>query len=242
LNNDIGEVPDLPAGWAWASVVDFKGISGLLTDGDWILSKEFLTGDEVRLIQLGDIGEGYFLDKTSKRISCKRAKELNCTFLADGDVLISRMAHPLARACQLPSLQYKCITAVDVSILRPDEDYFDGKYIKWLFNARGVRQQAEALSSGTTRKRISRKNLEIVSVPIPPLNEQHRIVAKVEELFTNLDAGVEALKKVQAQVKRYRQAVLKNAFEGKLTAEWREAHKDELEPASVLLERIREDD
>jgi len=73
---------------------------------------------------------------------------------------------------------------------------------------------------------------------LPSLPEQHRIVAKIEELFTKLDAGVEALKQVQAQLKRYRQSVLKSAVEGKLTAEWREQNKDELEPADKLLERI----
>ena len=82
---------------------------------------------------------------------------------------------------------------------------------------------------------------ERVFIPLPPLPEQNRIVAKMEELFTKLDAGVEALKKVKAQLKRYRQAVLKYAFEGKLTEGWRETHKNELEPASVLLERIREE-
>jgi len=79
-----------------------------------------------------------------------------------------------------------------------------------------------------------------LSFPLPPLPEQRRIVAKIEELFSKLDAGVEALKKVKAELKRYRQAVLKYAFEGKLTEEWREAHNGELEPASVLLERIKE--
>ena len=70
-------------------------------------------------------------------------------------------------------------------------------------------------------------------------SHQRRIVNKIDELFTRLDAGVEALKKIQLQLKRYRQSVLKSAFEGRLTAEWREAHKDELEPASALLERIK---
>jgi len=82
---------------------------------------------------------------------------------------------------------------------------------------------------------------EKVVIPLPPLPEQHRIVAKIEELFTRLDAGVEALKKVKAQLKAYHQAVLRDAFEGKLTAQWREAHKGETEPASVLLERIKEE-
>ena len=80
-----------------------------------------------------------------------------------------------------------------------------------------------------------------VSFPLPPLPEQHRIVAKIEELLTRLDAGVKALNAVKAQLKRYRQSVLRCAFDGKLTAEWRVAHKGKLEPASVLLERIKEE-
>jgi len=80
-----------------------------------------------------------------------------------------------------------------------------------------------------------------IPLPLPPLLEQRRIVTKIAELFTRLDTGVEALKKVRAQLKRYRQSVLKHAFEGKLTEEWRQAHKHELEPASVLLDRIRQE-
>jgi type I restriction enzyme S subunit len=77
-----------------------------------------------------------------------------------------------------------------------------------------------------------------INIPIPPLPEQQRIVTKIEELFTQLDAGVASLKKVQAQLKRYRQAVLKAAFEGRLTHKWREEHKGEIEPASELLKKI----
>jgi type I restriction enzyme S subunit len=74
--------------------------------------------------------------------------------------------------------------------------------------------------------------------PIPPLREQHRIVAKIEELFSDLDKGVEALKTAQQQLKVYRQGVLKWAFEGKLTEEWRKQQKD-LPTASQLLEKIK---
>ena len=72
---------------------------------------------------------------------------------------------------------------------------------------------------------------------MPPFNEQHRIVSKVEELFSFLDAGTESLRKVQAQLKRYRQAVLKYAFEGKLTEEWRKTHKDQIESATELIRK-----
>jgi type I restriction enzyme S subunit len=75
--------------------------------------------------------------------------------------------------------------------------------------------------TGTTRHKLNQASLRRIPIPIPPLAEQKRIVEKIEELFTRLDAGVEALKKVKAQIRRYRQAVLKYAFEGKLTEEWR---------------------
>ncbi len=71
----------------------------------------------------------------------------------------------------------------------------------------------------------------------PPLSEQHRIVAKIEELFSDLDAGEAALKRAKANLKRYRAAVLKAAVEGKLTEEWRTKHAPK-EPASALLTRI----
>jgi type I restriction enzyme S subunit len=95
--------------------------------------------------------------------------------------------------------------------------------------------------SGVQHPRVSFRTLSRFPVFLPPLPEQRRIVAKIEELFTRLDAGVESLKKIEVQLKHYRQSVLKHAFEGKLTAEWRQVHKDELEPASLLLKRIKQE-
>lgn len=79
------------------------------------------------------------------------------------------------------------------------------------------KKQATNLASGTTFKEISATNFAKILIPVPPSAEQKRIVAKIEELFSRLDAGVDSLKKAQAQLKTYRQAVLKWAFEGKLT-------------------------
>ena len=67
--------------------------------------------------------------------------------------------------------------------------------------------------------------MKLVPIPLPPLPEQHRIVAKIEELFSSLDKGIESLKTAQQQLKVYRQAVLKWAFEGKLTNENVKARK-----------------
>src|SRR5690606_24720681 len=85
---------------------------------------------------------------------------------------------------------------------------------------------------------ISSKTIEDWEMPIAPPGQQKRIVAKIEELFSHIDAGIEALKKAKQLLKQYRQSILKAAVTGELTKEWREANKDKLEPASKLLERI----
>ncbi len=117
----------------------------------------------------------------------------------------------------------------------------DRKLVGFFFQSSIYRKQVSLLSSGVNINNLRRSHIDLMPIPFPPLPEQHRIVAKIEELFTRLDAGVDALKKIKTQLKRYRQAVLRDAFEGKLTEEWRKAHKGELEPASVLLERIKEE-
>lgn len=98
-----------------------------------------------------------------------------------------------------------------------------------------------AETSSVTVKHLSSKTISEIPLPLPPLNEQHRTVAKIEELFSELDKGIENLKTAREQLKVYRQALLKNAFDGKLTAQWREQHRDQLESADALLARIRND-
>ena len=91
---------------------------------------------------------------------------------------------------------------------------------------------------------LNRNDAYGISFNLPPLFEQHQIIFKIEELFSELDNGVESLKKARQQLKTYRQAVLKHAFEGKLTQEWREQQIEAgnpPEPAKKLLERIKKE-
>ena len=78
----------------------------------------------------------------------------------------------------------------------------------------------------STHKRYWIQQYSKIRVSVPPLSEQERIVSRIEELFSQLDAGAETLKKTKAQLAVYRQAVLKAAFEGNLSAEWRTDHSD----------------
>ena len=114
---------------------------------------------------------------------------------------------------------------------------FDGRFL--FLCLQPYLNAINAETSSVTVKHLSSKTIESIPLPLPPLNEQHRIVAKIEELFSELDKGVENLEKAREQLKVYRQAVLKHAFEGKLTAQWREENKDQLENPEQLLARIK---
>ncbi|WOK09204.1 restriction endonuclease subunit S [Imperialibacter roseus] len=117
---------------------------------------------------------------------------------------------------------------------------FSGMHSKFLlFQLRSIENKISDLGTGTTFKAISSSNLASISIFLPPLNEQQRIVSKIEELFSDLDNGMANLKLAQNQLKVYRQALLKHAFEGKLTEQWRKENKPE--PAEKLLERIKEE-
>lgn len=103
-----------------------------------------------------------------------------------------------------------------------------------------IRHEANARATGTTFKELSGSAFAILPFPLAPTTEQRRIVAKVEELFSELDAGVANLKQARAQLAVYRQALLKHAFEGRLTAAWRTTHAAELKSADQILSGIRD--
>ena len=104
-----------------------------------------------------------------------------------------------------------------------------------------ARETVESLGGGTTFKEISGAAAAKIPLAIAPLAEQRRIVAEIETQFTRLDASVAALRRAQANLKRYRASVLKDACEGRLVpaeAELAPSEGREYEPAAILLERI----
>ena len=113
------------------------------------------------------------------------------------------------------------------------------KFLLHLF--RSIEPEISDKGTGSTFKAITKGFVEGLHFGLPPLNEQRRIVAKIEELFSELDKGIESLKAARAKLNVYRQAVLKYAFEGKLTAQWREENKDKLETPEQLLARIKQE-
>lgn len=203
----------LPKGWLWTRIGDI--IEKISLTGKKLKQSEYQKEGRLRVIDQGHAFIGGYTDKEELKISC----EMPLVVFGDHTKVAKYV-------------DFDFVAGADgVKVIKPLEVFCPKLFYYFL--------QTVALPDKGYARHF--QFLEKSSVPLPPLPEQRRIVAKIEELFTRLDAGVGALKKVKAQLKHYRQAVLKHAFEGRLTEEWREVHKDELEPASVLLEKIQQE-
>ena len=141
-------------------------VNGLFSDGDWVESKDQDPEGDIRLIQLADIGDGYFVNKSNRFMNKKTAEKLKCTFLNKDDVLIARMPDPIGRACLFPFNESgKYVTVVDVGILRITDKY-DSNYVMYGINSPLIRRQIEGQVTGTTRLRITKKKFHGFSTNI----------------------------------------------------------------------------
>ena len=227
-------------GWRELLLTELVGPKGLLSDGDWIESKDQDPDGEIRLIQLADIGDGIFIDKSSRFVTRQTAKRLNCTFLKEGDLLIARMPDPLGRSCIFPNVSQEAITAVDVFIVRPDGTKCTARWLMNAINSPEVRYSIQDQAGGTTRQRVAGGKLKALSIPTPPLEEQRRIVAKLDRLTGRATRAREELGRIPRLIQKYREVILGAAFNGDLTREWRDTHGHS-EPPTVDLGSVVSD-
>lgn len=157
------------------------------------------------------------------------------TKIASGDVLLT-IVGAIGRTAVVPEGIQKFTLQRSVAVITPV--LVPSKFLMYQIESPRVAQYFKDNARGTAQKGVYLKTLGATEIWLPPLAEQHRIVAKIEELFSELDQGVASLKTAREQLKVYRQSLLKNAFEGKLTAAWRAAHADQLETAANLQQRI----
>lgn len=188
------------------------------TDGNWVETKD-QSPVGIRLIQTGNVGDGEYKDKPDKArfISEETFDRLKCTEVFSGDCLVSRLPDPVGRSCIVPESNYRMITAVDCTIIRFKRDEVIAKYFKYYSRSGDYSHAINNASTGSTRKRISRKNLGKIPFPLPSLEQQKRIVTALDELSkrkNRLDSlHIQKLDRLDS----LRQALLRQAFAGELT-------------------------
>ncbi len=155
------------------------------------------------------------------------------TLFHSGDLLYGKLRPYLNKVC-VPEFEGVCSTDILVFKQSP---YLNNCYLMWFLSAPGFVDYANNNSSGVQLPRVNFQKLSSYRIPLPPLPEQHRIVAAIEALFARLDAANARFDRVPGILKRFRQAVLAAACDGRLTEEWR-ANNSKIETAFALLRRL----
>lgn len=224
---------NLPCGWSVSTLSQVTS-SQLLNDGDWILSENMDPNGNVKLIQLGSIGLMRYIDKGFKYLTEDTFHKLSCTQIFPGYMLINRIISDKMYACILPQLEGKLITTVDTCWIAPKDEWYNLKYLMYFISSTVFQSIVLHVSSGTTRKRISKSDLIHLPIYLPPLSEQQRIISRVDELFEQIDIIEKNQADIDALYDEFRKRTLTLAIQGKLVPQ-----DPNDEPASVLIERIR---
>ena len=171
-----------------------KDVCTVFTDGDWIESKD-QSEEGIRLVQTGNIGEGIYLEKEerAKYISEDTFERLKCTEIFPGDILVSRLPEPVGRACIVPDKSERMITAVDCTICRPDETIISKEYLCYFMRSNAYYTRLLGNVTGTTRKRISRKNLGNIELNIPTKDVQRAVVEQLDRLLKITDSSIKEI-------------------------------------------------
>ena len=200
------------------------------TDGHW------------GVLKTSAIQDGAFIEEANKHLPEKLEPKEHLEVLS-GDILMT-CAGPRARCgvtCLVKSTRPKLLISGKMYQLRCDPSLMGNEFLEGYLREWNTKKLIDKMKTGISDSglNLTHGRFKTLRIPLPPLNEQRRIVAKIEELFSEIDAGVASLKTARAQLGVYRQSLLKQAFEGKLTEKWRAQNPDQLEPAEQLLARIR---
>ena len=210
---------ELPDGWAWTTLGEIiepskEKVNPLAIEETPYISLEHIEKGTGKLL-----GHGRSSDVRSSKTKFNR-----------GDLLYGKL-RPYLNKVYISDFEGICSTDL---LVFPKNELLSNTFFLYRFLCRDFVNYASYNVSGVNLPRVNFQTLSRFKIPLPPLSEQHRIVTKIEELFTKLDTGINELHKAQSQLKRYRQSVLKTAFEGKLTEAWRAEHQDKIKPVAPI--------
>lgn len=197
----LKEMRDLPEGWKLKSIGEIVQPTRPRISPSEKLELQFLGMDHIEAHTMRMLG--------SVPASTMKSSAVH---FQPGDVLYGRLRPYLNKVYQ-PHFEGLCSAEF---IVFPETDELDNKYLQYFLNSSTFVRHATSLNSGD-RPRVKFEQLAPYEIPLPPtVDQQKRIVAKIEELFSHIDAGIKALKKAKQLLKQYRQSVLKAAVTGEL--------------------------
>ena len=168
------------------------------------LKEDSYTDDGVRVIQLQNIGDGKFLNEYKIFTSEEKAGQLKNCNIYPGDIIIAKMADPVARACIIPDVDKRYLMASDGIRLSVNKEKYDIKLMLYAINSPNFRKNAESHSTGSTRLRIGLTELKNLLIAIPPLKDQK----KIAEILTTVDEAIEKTNQIIEKTKEVKKGLM----------------------------------
>jgi type I restriction enzyme S subunit len=232
------EFMELPEGWGLAKFGEL-----ILFSQNGCSERRGDNGAPTVVLRLADLSlEGKVVSPEQRYIPLSEAKKEKYE-LTRGDLLAFRVNGSRDIAGQVAYYQGpEGFAFCDHFIrFRLNTELVEPKFVATAFQVPLIRSQVEeGMVSSAGQNTVAQSTYASIDIPLPPFNEQKRIVAKIEELRDRHQRAKQALEAIPELCDRFRQSVLAAAFRGDLTADWRGENPD-VEPASVLLERIKRD-
>ena len=230
---DTSDLPELPEGWAWATLTQISDLKGGATKGRRYRPGESLI--EVPYLRVANVQRGY-LDLSEIKMIEVTHEVADQLALVPGDVLFTEGGDrdKLGRGWVWKGEIDGCIHQNHVFRSRLMLSEMQPEFVSWWGNSFG---QTFFEQTGKQTTNLASINLAVLSsfpVPLPPLAEQRRVIAEVERRLSVIQQAEAAVEANVARAERLRQSILKQAFSGKLVPQ-----DPDDEPASMLLERIR---
>ncbi|MGB7063002.1 MAG: restriction endonuclease subunit S [Candidatus Zixiibacteriota bacterium] len=165
--------------------------------------------------------EGFDFSEYRRFISKQVHEELTKrTKPQKGDLLISKCG-TIGRTKEI-DVDYEFSIFVGLALLKPKKRYFASRFLEFVINSPDIQRQLNELAPGTTRKTLTITGINTVTIPLPPLNEQRRIVEKLDAILPKVKCAKSRLEKIPGILKKFRQSVLAAACSGRLTEDWRD--------------------
>ena len=221
----------LPKGWKKTTLgAEFEWSSGGTPKSG---TPAYYENGTIHWLNISDLNDG-LISCAEKQITELGLKESSAKIVPKNSVLIAiygSIGKLGINTIPLATNQAICFT-------KKIPEYISNKFL--FYYLLSIRNQLISMGKGGTQQNISQTVLKAVPFFYPTNKEtQQAIVNKIESLFAEIDAGIASLKTAQKQLKQYRQSLLKNAFNGELTKQWRLENADRLPSANELLAQIQ---